>query len=321
LTLNIKREVKMERKIASAFKRLTGVEAERPEAVAYDGKKWIIGEEGKDCEYPLGITDLEYYYPLVAKWIFTHEVEHPKEKKIVISLPTETWWKEASTGKFELIKRLKEKIKTETGADVDVLPQGLSAIPALKGLEKGKRTLVIDGGFNTINIGLIDERGKPIFVRSWYNEFGIRDFLENYFRPKLAKKFPAVSSNLQLLKQVFLTGKVDMGFEEVSVMGEKREAMKEFLEALFGKIKSELERQSLTFSQFAIVGGIAHYIDGVKTNKKYAMGDEFSTVVGMRIIGQKRFGKDVVAVDFGFGDIKVSAEKLKEKPGTVLSFW
>jgi len=58
----------MERKIASAFRRLTGVEAERPEAVAYDGKKWIIGEEGKDCEYPLGITDLEYYYPLVVKW-------------------------------------------------------------------------------------------------------------------------------------------------------------------------------------------------------------------------------------------------------------
>jgi len=241
-----------------------------------------------------------------------------KPKVVAVSLPTEQWWKEVSTGDFELIERIKRKVEREAKVEVRVLPQGFSAMPVLVelGLEKGKRTLVIDGGFNTINFGVLDERGRPIFVRTLFNEFGIRDLLENYFRPLLQRRFSSVPQNLQYLKQVFLLGKVDRGFEEVSVKGEKKEAVIAFMEALFSRIKGELERQGIPFEQFGIVGGITHYISQVKTNKRYAIGDEFSTVKGMR----KLAGEGAVAIDFGFGDIKVSAEKLKEKKTTISFF-
>jgi len=296
----------MEKKIASAFRLLSGVEENRPEAVEFEGDKWVVGEVKKDSIYPLGLSDLVRFYPLVVKWVLQREIGK-KVDKIGVSLPTETWWKEISTKQEKVIKEIKERIEKETGVKVSVYPQGVVALNSLEGLKKGEKTLIIDGGFNTVNLAVVDEKGYLTFVKTIYNEFGIRDLLENYFRPEIEKIYPQVSTNLQYLKEIFLEGQLDLGFEEVSLQKEKQKAVRKFIEKLFERIKGELERAGERFKQFAIVGGLTHYLpQKINTTKRYIIGDEFSTVKGI--------AKSVkgLGIDFGFGDIKIALEEPKK---------
>ena len=297
----------MERKIASAFRLLAGVEEKRPEAVEFEGDKWIVGEVKKDSIYPLGLRDLVRFYPLVVKWVLERELKRGDIKEVGISLPTETWWKEVSTGEERVIKEVKERIEAEVGVKAIVYPQGVSALKVLPELQKGVRTLIIDGGFNTVNLAVVDEKGYLSFVKTIYNEFGIRDLLENYFRPEVERVYPSVSTNLQYLKEIFLEGKLDLGFEEVSLQTEKQKAVKKFITKLFDRIKGELERAGERFRQFAIVGGLTHYLPPkINTTKKHFVGDEFSTVRG--IASSVKSG---IGIDFGFGDIKVAVREPK----------
>jgi len=102
---------------------------------------------------------------------------------------------------------------------------------------------------------------------------------------------------------------------------EKREALESYIDALFTKIKGELARKGETFEQFTIVGGLSYYIDEIRTNKEYFLpkeGGEFLTVKGMwRALKKQGRG---VAIDFGFGDVKVAADNLKRKKN-ISGFW
>jgi hypothetical protein len=285
-------------KVPSAFRILTGVEANRPETLEFEGQKWIVGEVKKDSIYPIGLKDLVNFYPLVVKYV--QKVSGIDFKEAGVSLPTETWFLETTTGKENVIKQIKERIEKETGVKVKIFPQGVIALKSLKNLKRGERTLVIDGGFNTVNLAVVDEKGYITFVKTFYNEFGIRDLLERFFRPELLTKYPSATQNLQFLKQVFLQGYLDIGFEEINLMEEKQRAVRNYISALFERIKSELERAGEYFKQFAIVGGLCHYLPPkIQTSKHYVIGDEFSTVRGMAIAMP-------IAIDFGFGDIKIA---------------
>ncbi|GEM_PF-1515946 len=298
-------------KFPSGFERVVG---KKEEAVECCGRRWIAGIDKADAEYPEGLTDLIAYYPIVVKWVEKHYTD--LGDTIGVSLPTEIVFREMETGEWRKVKELSERIKKYTGKKVVVFPQGVIALEWIFSagyLKPGHSTLVIDGGFNTVNLALVDRKGKVTFVKTISNELGIRDLLEKYFRPLLAEKIGGeVSANLLKLKRVFLDGFVDMGFERISVKGEKREALESYIDALFTKIKGELARKGETFEQFTIVGGLSYYIDEIRTNKEYFLpkeGGEFLTVKGMWRALKRQDGS--VAIDFGFGDVKVAANSLK----------
>jgi len=300
-------------KFPSGFERVV---TKSEDAVECYSRRWIAGIDKADAEYPEGLTDLITYYPIVVKWVEKH---YTNIGEIVgVSLPTEIVFREMETGEWKKVKELSERIKQHTGKKAVIFPQGVIALEWIFSegfLKPGRSTLVIDGGFNTINLALINKQGKLTFVRTISNELGIRDLLEKFFRPLLAEKLGGeISANLLKLKRVFLDGFVDMGFERISVKGEKKEALESYIDALFTKIKGELARKGETFEQFTIVGGLSYYIDEIRTNKEYFLpkeGGEFFTVKGMWKALKRQGGN--VAIDFGFGDVKVAANSLKKE--------
>ena len=286
------------RKVPSAFERLLGARANLPEAVEFEGYRWLVGKPSKQAEYPVNLQDLIRFYPLVVKWA---KIE---DDTVALSLPAETYFEDKLSGET-LINQIKEKVKKETGKNAVILPQGVIALQEIfsEGHLKPDKTLVIDGGFNTVNVAIADENGEILYTKTYYNEFGIRDLLENYFKPELKRKYPEIMSNLQRLKEVFLQEQIDAGFTVIDITNEKKVALQSFIESMFSRIVKDIERTGESFKQFAIVGGLSYYVPQIETNKPHfvpkEMG-EFYTVLGMNLYS------GVPAIDFGFGDIKLS---------------
>ena len=286
-------------KIPSAFERVLGAKANLKEAIKYDNYKWLVGKVSKNAEYPVNLDDLLYFYPLVIKAL----EEHLKDDTVAVSLPAETYFEDKISG-GELIAKMSDKIKQEAGKSAIVLPQGAVAVQEIfyQGHLEPDKTLVIDGGFNTVNVVIVDKNGEILYTKTYYNEFGIRDLLENYFKPELKKKYPEVTSNLQKLKEIFINEEIDAGLKVISTKGEKNVALQTFIEKMFSRILKDIERAGESFKQFAIVGGLSYYVPEIETNKPHYVPEnngEFLTALGM-----KRY-TGIPAVDFGFGDIKV----------------
>lgn len=275
------------RKVPSAFERVFG-KSLLP-TVEYDGYQWVVGNVSKRSEYPITIDDLVRFYPLVVKAFMSDK------KEIAVSVPAENFYENLS-----LVRLIESEIKDRTGVKAQVYPQGVVAIHSLN-LPKDRKTLIIDGGFSTLNIAIVENGNAAIYVKTYYNEFGIRDLLE-IFRTELKKKYPEITNNLQRLKDIYLTEEIDSGFRIFNVSAEKEITLQTFLEILFSRITKDLERAEVGFQQFAIIGGLSYYIsqDMIETDKKYEIGDEFSTVKGMvKVSG-------LPSIDLGFGDIKMA---------------
>jgi hypothetical protein len=293
-------------KIPSAFTPVTFI-INKDDYIEFNGKLWEFKIDNQ-AYYPRTMQDLTKYYPLVIKYV--KEKLQVEDKEIAISLPAEDYIRFTSEEQTE-IKALQEKVKKETGTEIKVFPQGVSALIKIikeKGLDKDKNTLVIDGGFNTVNTIVVDENMKIIWIKTYHNEIGIRNLLDKYFYPLLSEIQPT-PRNLQTIKRIFLKGKMDVGLEEIDITPEKNQALSNFIPMLFEKVIKDISLENITFDQIAIVGGLSYYVpqEFVKTNKKIFIpreNGEFYTVMGM----YEKSG--ITSVDFGFGDIKIC---LKDK--------
>ena len=286
-------------KIPSAFERLTGNLSKKEGSIEFEGYKWLVGKISRNSIYPIDLQDLVKYYPLVVKSI----LDRIQDDSIAVSLPAETYFEDNLSGK-RLINLISENIKKETGKSALVLPQGAIALQEIftQGYLKPDKTLVIDGGFNTINIVIADETGDILYTRTYFNEFGIRDLLENYFKPELKVKYPEITSNLQKLKEIFLQEEIDVGLKIIDIKNEKNLALQSFIETLFSRILKDIERAGESFRQFTIIGGLSYYVPEIETNKPNFIpkeNGEFFTGLGM-----KRY-TGLTSIDFGFGDIKI----------------
>ncbi|HEM56161.1 MAG TPA: hypothetical protein ENO30_05295 [Thermodesulfobium narugense] len=291
------------KKIPSAFSIIVGPTA-NTEGVYFEGFYWKNAITGTGGFYPRTLEDLVKYYPLAIK-IVEREIGD-LDKAVSISLPTQTFVSDYKSG-GKLIDRLKLDIKKETGKDIEVLPQGLIALEEIYAqghLKKSGFTMVIDGGFNTVNVALVDEEDNVIYVKSYYDEFGIRNLLENFFAPLLSNRFPDITLNLQFLKRAFLKKHIDIELNRISIEEEVNLSIQGFIPYLFEAIKGDLRRLRLDFDQFAIIGGLSYYIpaSSIETNKPFFIPEkegEFYTVKGMNR------ATDLNSIDFGFGDIKI----------------
>ncbi len=285
------------KKLPSSFERLIGAKTNLKNAVDYKGYKWLVGEVSRNSEYPVNLEDLLFYYPLVVKSL------NLKDEIIAVSLPAETYFEDKISG-GEIITNISLNIYEETKKSVLVLPQGAIASYYIfnKGFLEPDTTLVIDGGFNTVNIVIVNREGEIQYSKTYYNEFGIRDLIENYFKPELKRKYPETTSNLMRLKEIFLNETIDAGLKVINISGEKNIALQTFIERLFNRILKDIERAGLSFKQFTIIGGLSYYVPEIDTNKPYYIPEkngEFYTVLGMNLYTGKP------SIDFGFGDIKI----------------
>jgi hypothetical protein len=289
------------KKLSSSFLRLIGSTAP-VDGVLFEGSYWKNSVDYGSV-YPRTFEDLIRFYPLALK-VVEKEVGKLGDN-VAVSIPAENFLKDIKTGE-KVISRIKNEIEKENKKEAIVLPQGASAIAEIISnvhLEPAT-TLIIDGGFNTINVVVVNENNKVVYARSYYNEFGIRNLLERYFRPLVEQVLPTVSLNHQVLKKAFLQGYMPNGFDYVSLENERDLAVKSFVPEVMDAIKNDLTIHGIDFEQFVIVGGLSYYIpaSSIQTKKKFYIPEkegEFLTVKGMNKIS------GLNSIDFGFGDIKI----------------
>lgn len=278
-----------EGKFISGFKRVVGGWREdmQGKLIEYDGYRWQVGVE--DGEYPLTVDDLLYFYPLVLKSLGL------ESKEVAISLPAETYLKDRD---YE--RTLKSKLKDELGVIAHVYPQGIVSLAYME--VKEPTVLVIDGGFNTINACVVNTTGelKVKWLKTYYNEFGIRDLLEGYFREELLRKFPEVPNNFQILLRVFLNGYVDTGFRKQSVEEEKRISIRIWQDSLMRRIRGDILRANRDFDAILVVGGLSYYItrEGIEKPLYIPQDGEYANLRGLHN------ATSLDSVDFGFGHVK-----------------
>lgn len=287
-------------KISSRFGRLFGADSSK--GVEFEGYRWEIG---RGMDYPTLLDDLIRFYPLVVKGLVNGYDE------VAVSLPAESFIKNK-----DLVEGLKERIKRYAEKKkVEVLPQGVVSLSYISrsGLfDIDGRVLVIDGGFNTINVSLVESQtGEVIYIKTYYNELGVRDLLERYFREELVQRFPEVSSNLQRLLDIFMKGSIDLGFTKKNITEIKEASLGAYLSQVIMRIKGDLARSGEDFDRFVVVGGLSYFFKDIRleTSKPYYVPDkdgEFYTALGMYVYS------GMPAVDFGFGHIKIVEPKREE---------
>lgn len=269
--------------------------------------KYYKGLDNVDAIRPkeevLNLEGLAKYYPVLVK-ILTKKGLITSDQ-IAVSLPADTYMKEKKK-ENGLIQKIQSNIveENENIKDVKVLPQGVvGTLTALKNKEIQKGLiLTIDGGFNTVNVSIINTSNLEIaYTRTYYNELGIRNLLEIFFS-RLQKKFPEAPYNLQMLKKIFLTGQYIHGKKDVKT--EKERSIEEFIDALITKITGDISKIMLDYDQILIIGGLSYYLKDQQLNAPAEIvvpenNGEFYNVMGMKI----QTGR--TSIDFGFGDVKL----------------
>jgi len=266
-------------------------------AVEFGGLKWkgLDVIKGRDVvRYPANYEDLAYFYPLVVRMV---EVKLNRDlgDRIAITVPTDL------AKNKDYTDLLKTRIAKYTGKLADVYPQGVYAL--LAGLKRGgliTNTLIIDGGFNTVNVAVVQaglDGLDVLFMRTYTGE-GIKSLL-GLFYEKAKKKVLNLPSNEALLKEVFLKGQMSSGVTLYNLKEEKREAITVYMGVLVNRIKSELSSINAFYDQIMICGGLAYYVNLQGEGIRVVYGDEYSNAEGVFEHSRKP------TIDFGFGDVKV----------------
>ena len=304
-------------KFPSAYKRL--VTDSFRDTVFYDGKYYLIGKDAETNGMAIwDIPKMVDVTPLFLKYL--QDVKKEDISKVVLSVPSGVFaeaFKQKKQGRRCYFDEVKEKVKGKLKdvEEVKFLPQGVSAIYVYmqdKRLKEGDVVLTIDGGFNTLNLALTVV-GTPLDIV--YNESlfdkGIRQLLLEYFYPLLVSEISYdIKKDYHFLKDIFLSKEIAKGFDIINVSSLVEEAVKNYVTDLKELIYEFLSRNNIkNYDAINVVGGISYYLqNAIKTDKKLFLPEkdgEFLTAIGMAV---KNPG--FLAVDLGFGDVKVAKNKL-----------
>ena len=267
---------------------------EMKRAIGWNDYHFLVGNDAnKRSRYCTGIynvDDLLNYYELFLKWY---------EKKYgvkfdAITLPYSVY------DSSEAVDKLTKKLNVET-----VVGQGISAFEYLVKTNnvENKTTLLIDGGFNSINIEIIKDE-EVVYYETYYNQVGVRDLIEKYFRPIVRNKIPDISHNSNRLDEVLKNGYADYNFERVDFTAEKKEAINRYVREVFRQIKSGISNELMDFEQVIIVGGLAYFVtsDMIETSKTLIIPAEYPEY--LNVLGASMRAGFKPALDLGFGYTK-----------------
>jgi hypothetical protein len=263
-------------------------------AIGWNDFHYLVGNEANKrnryCTSIHNVGDLLNYYELFLKWY-----EQKYEIKFdAITLPYSVY------DSKEIVDKLMTRLKLEV-----VVGQGITAFEYLKNTNNvdNKTTLLIDGGFNTVNVEII-EGDEVLYYETYFNQVGVRDLIEKYFKPLVRNKIPDISHNSIRLDEVLKNGYADFNFERVSFANEKKEAVGRYVNEVFRQIKSGISNELMDFDQVVIVGGLAYYVspDIIETSKTLIIPSEYAEY--LNVLGASMHAGYTPALDLGFGYTK-----------------
>ncbi|MBM4340050.1 MAG: hypothetical protein FJ110_10925 [Deltaproteobacteria bacterium] len=263
-------------------------------AIGWNESHYLVGNDAnKRSRYCTGIynvDDLLNYYELFLRWY-----ERKYEVKFdAITLPYSVY---DSDG---IAEKLAKKLSVET-----VVGQGVSALEYLikTNNAENKTTLLIDGGFNSVNVEII-KGDEVVYYETYYNQVGVRDLIEKYFRPLVRNRIPDVSHNSIRLDEVLKNGYVDYNFERIYFEDEKKQAIDRYIREVFRQIKSGISNELMDFDQAIIVGGLAYFVspDMIETSKTLVIPAEYPEY--LNVLGASMHAGFKPALDLGFGYTK-----------------
>lgn len=288
------------------------------DTVKMNGNEYLVGEKVmRNGSHLWDTNSLIKYTPLFLKYL--KDVKGEDISNIVLSVPTATFAnavKQDKSGKTDtyfnkMTIKIKDMLSDEV-KDVKFLPQGVSALYYYKSLgeiKTGDKVLTIDGGFNTLNLAITEVGENSLNLLFDESEFdkGIRTLLIDKFLPLLQKEIAEdIPKDYHYLKKVFLSGEIGIGLNSISVKPYVEIATKVYLDELMEFVTQTVKRSSdESYNVINVVGGLSYYIQNkIKSSKKVIIPEkngEFMTAIGMATKHPKH-----LAVDLGFGDVKVA---------------
>ena len=279
-------------------------------------KDYVVGERA--IEGGIGIRDvdslIQNYPHLVAEAMKRSSF---KVGAVSVSLPVEVFRLDVRQGR-ERIKRISSLIReqVEGVVSVSVFPQSITgfAYSVYVGEAEKKPTIVIDGGFNTINVSLIEPDGEDYRVPFAISlmDAGVRKLLNTYFKDAIRETYPDLPSDEQLLNQLFLKGRVRIGGKIIDAREAREEAKEKYLASFLPKVENAISSNALLvdYEQVLIIGGISYYLDAESVKQTdFAEGTKvfIPSEKGeyYNVLGQKVLEPEFLAVDGGFGHTKV----------------
>jgi hypothetical protein len=267
---------------------------EMKKAIGWNDYHFLVGNDANKrsryCTSIYNLDDLLSYYELFLKWY---------EKKYGVKFDAITLPYSVYDSK-EIVEKLANKLGVET-----VVGQGISAFEYLVKTNnvENKTTLLIDGGFNTVNVEIIKDE-EVVYYETYYNQVGVRDLIEKYFRPLVRSKIPDISNNSNRLDEVLKNGYADYNFERIDFSAEKKEAIDRYVSEVFRQIKSGISNELMDFEQVVIVGGLAYYVtaDMIDTTKTMIIPTEHPEY--LKVLGASMHAGFKPALDLGFGYTK-----------------
>jgi SAM-dependent methyltransferase len=276
------------------------------DGIEFRGKRWKVGEADKYSSSPKVLEALVDRAGLFA--LETARRLKSSQKVVYTTLPLETCIIDAKTG-GKVRERLEASL-ADAGFELgEVYPQGILALEALlaEGRAEKNDTLLIDGGFNTVNVLFVDSSLRARFYLSYYDR-GIKRLLE-LFREELQADGLGHNLSTAQLQSVFLTKELDCGTEVVSVAEHAERAQERYSEELLEEILQLLKERGIAFRQAAVVGGLSYYLKKtgeLLKGKRVVIpetGGEYLNVLGLA----RRAG-DGLIFDLGFGFVKYAEE-------------
>ncbi len=285
-------------------------------SVKVAGKDYVVGERA--IEGGVGIRDVESlvesYSYLVAEAMKRSSF---KVGAVSVSLPVEVFRLDVRQGR-ERIKRISSLIREQVEGvlSVSVFPQSITgfAYSVYVGEAEKKPTIVIDGGFNTINVSLIEPDGEDYRVPFAISlmDAGVRKLLNTYFKDAIREIYPDLPTDEQLLNQLFLKGRARIGGKVVNAEEAVREAKEKYLASFLPKVENAISSNALfvDYEQVLVIGGISYYLDKeAVADTDFAEGTEVVIPSDKgeyyNVLGQKVMEPESLAVDGGFGHTKV----------------
>jgi hypothetical protein len=294
-------------KFLSSFRKAMPLE----EGVEFRGKTYVVGEDGR---HSLTVRTVEKLCENIG--LFVKEIQRREGVSFAysaaVTLPLETCILEQQKKKRgipSLIDVLEQSLKDAGYHLAGVYPQGVLALEALA--EEGKvdpsdSILLIDGGFNTVNVMVLKD-AQPLLWVSFYDR-GVKQVLQA-FGHKLEEKGLAYSLSVPELQRAFLSKSIDVVTEKVDVSDLAEEAVKDYLSSLYEDMIDLLRERGVSFDKVAFVGGLSYYVKGnadVFKKDVYVPeeGGEFLNLKGLISRMEERDDKDWIAADVGFGHVK-----------------
>ncbi|GAB5045616.1 ParM/StbA family protein [Thermodesulfovibrio sp. TK110] len=254
------------------------------EKVNIAGREYVLGRDTKYSSFRIEIATVEElirYAPAFLK----HILDKFGGFDIIVSgLPPNC--------KFYALKFQESLKSVAMSSEVIVLPQGLGILYDVVSTEKiSGDTMVIDAGYNTVDC-LVAERVDNTWKKKiaiTLEGYGVIKAVE-FMRAILPERFAIVKNwSAARLLEVFEKGYMHFETEKIDLKNYKTEAILNYSEILFSKIKQELKDFYKDVEFIILAGGGAYYLESkVLGSKVYIPNEpEFSQARGYYVAGQR----------------------------------